>query len=368
MPAVGSDWSAAITNFNGEALVCETIASIKHLEPPPSEILLVDDGSTDASLARVRDEHPDVRIVSLGRNTGVLNIVRNRALHEARHRYVLIADNDVTFAPDAVRHLIRALQGREDAAACTPLIVAADDRRTLLAQGHRMHFLGWSTVPRAATVDGARELGEHKAVGCGIQLIDKARSAPVGFFDEDLVLGWGDDGEFHLRLKLAGLGCYTVPSAIVFHRRVREQSRFYGQLHNRWLILLKDYQWRTLLMIAPALLIYELLLVVLLVAMGTGREYGRALRDVAGDFPRIVRQRRRVQTMRRVADGEILSADGLAAPRRLWERKIVRVGLNVLSAGFRLYWALVRPLLRWRRSALISGRPGTGVAARPTNQ
>ena len=360
-PTAGSNWSAAVTNFNGEALVCETIASIKHLEPPPSEILLVDDGSTDAGLARVRDEHPDVRVVSLGRNTGVLNIVRNRALHEARHRYVLIADNDVTFAPDAVRHLMETLQEREDAAACTPLIVAADDRQTLLAQGHRMHFLGWSTVPRATTVDGARELGEHKAVGCGIQLIDKARSAPVGFFDEDLVLGWGDDGEFHLRLQLAGLGCYTVPSAIVFHRRVREQSRFYGLLHNRWLMLLKVYQWRTLVMIAPALLAYELLLAVQLVGMGIGREYGRALRDVAGNFPRIVRQRRHAQAMRRVADGDILSADRLAAPRRLWERKTIRVGLNALSTGFRFYWALVRPFLRWQR-------PGTGVAARPTGQ
>ena len=357
-PAGHCDWSAAITNFNGEEWVCETIASIKQLKPPPSEILMVDDGSTDAGIERVRTEHPDVRIICLGRNTGVLNIVRNRALHEARHRYVLISDNDIAFARDAVRQLMRALQKHKDAAACTPLVLAADDRRTVLSQGHAMHFLGWATVARATTVEGARELGEYKATGGGIQLIDKVRAAPVGFFDEDLVLGWADDGEFHFRLQLAGLGCYTVPSASVFHRRVRVQSRFYGQLHNRWLLLLKHYQWRTLVLIAPALLVYEFLLAGALLAMGVHRDYGRAIRDVVRDLPRVVRNRRHLRTLRQLADRNVLSAEALTGPRALLERKIIRVGLNVLSSGFRLYWVLVYPLLGWP-SASTPGQPGS---------
>lgn len=362
------DWSAAITNFNGEAFLCRTIASIKQLENPPSEILLVDDGSTDASLERAHSEHPDVRIVRLGRNTGVLNIVRNRGLQEARHRYVLISDNDVTFAPDAVRHLMTAIKQREDAAACTPLIVAADGGPTLLAQGHQLHFLCWSTVPPASTVEDARQLGEHKAIGGGIQLIDKLRAASVGFFDEDLVLGWGDDGEFHFRLQLAGLACYSVPSAIVFHRRVREQSRFYGQLHNRWLVLTKHYQLRTLLVIAPALLVYELLLAGMLTTMGIGHEYVRALRNVAGALPRLVRQRRQLQTLRRVPDRDVLSAGRLAAPRALWQRKTIRLGLKALSAGFRFYWALVHPLLGWRSCPASSGHPSSAFVTHGAGQ
>lgn len=355
-------WSAAIANFNGEELVCETIASVKQLEYPPAEILLVDDGSTDASIERVRAEHPDVRIIGLGRNTGILNIVRNRGLREARHRYVLISDNDVVFAPDAVRHLLETLRERPDAAVCTPLVVAADDRQTLLTQGHEIHFLCWSTLMLTTTVHSARSLATRKAMGCGIQMVDKVRATAVGCFDEDLVLGWGDDGEFHFRLRLAGLACYSVPSAMVFHRRVRVKSRFYGQVHNRWHMMLKDYQWRTIVILTPALFIYEPLLALLLVAMGVGRDYGRALRDVARALPHILRQRRRVQAMRRVADRDILSADHLSAPRRLWELKTIRVGFSALSIGFRLYWALARPLLSWRPAEPLPSLPGRGVA------
>jgi hypothetical protein len=126
--------------------------------------------------------------------------------------------------------------------------------------------------------------------------------------------------------------------------------------------MLKDYQWRTIVVLTPALLIYEPLLALLLVATGAGRDYGRALRDVARALPHIFRQRRRVQAMRRVADRDILSADCLSAPRRLWERKTIRVGLNALSIGFRLYWTGARPLLNWRPDEPLPSLSSSGVA------
>jgi GT2 family glycosyltransferase len=344
-------WSAAVINFNGEDLVCDTIGSIKSLAHPPNEILLIDDGSTDRSVARVRDKHPDVQVVSLGMNTGRPNVARNRALREARHRYVLVSDNDVIFAPDAVSHLMEALLAREDAAVCTPLIVAADDQWSLLGQGHLIHFLCWSTAAQATTIGGARELGMVRAAGCGIQMIDKLRATMVGFLDERMALGWGDDGEFHFRIQLAGFGSYTVPDAIVFHRRVRTQSRFYGQVHNRWRMLLKDYEWRTLLVAGPALLVYEVLLVATLLAIGAGQEYARAMADVAAGLPEIMQQRRMVQAVRQVADSEVLCAGMLMVPRHLQGRKVVCVGLAALTTGFRLYWSFARRLLHRSRSA-----------------
>ena len=69
------------------------------------------------------------------------------------------------------------------------------------------------------------------------------------------------------------------------------------------------------------------------------------LRDVARELPRVVRKRRHLRRLRRLADRNVLSAEPLTAPRALLERKLVRVGLKVLSSGFRLYWALVYPFL-----------------------
>lgn len=339
------DWSAAVINFNGHDLVCDTIESIKRLTDPPREILLVDDGSTDGSILRVRQQHPDVQIVSLAGHTGRPNVARNRALREARHPYVLLSDNDIIFAPDAVNHLIKALQAREDAAVATPLIVAADDRQSLLGQGHRIHFLCWSAATQAVTISDARKLGVLSAAGCGIQMVDKSRATLVGLFDESMALGWGDDGEFHFRVQLAGFGSYTVPDAIAFHRRVRTRSRIYGQVHNRWRMLLKDYEWRTLMVAVPALLLFEVFVAATLLAMGAGSEYARAIADVGAHLPEIMQQRRLVQAVRQVADSELLCAGMLVAPRHLQQRKSVRVGFATLTSGARLYWSFARRLL-----------------------
>lgn len=65
-----ASWSAAIVNFNGHNLVCETIASLNATRHPPNEILMVDDGATDDRLAIVRMRHPDVQILPMPDHTG----------------------------------------------------------------------------------------------------------------------------------------------------------------------------------------------------------------------------------------------------------------------------------------------------------
>jgi hypothetical protein len=340
-----SRWTAAVINYNGGELVVDTIDSIQRLNEPPDEILLVDDGSTDDSVTRVRHAHPDVRLVAMGRNTGRPTMVRNAALRAASHRYVLLSDNDVAFAADAVEQLKAVMLARPDVAVCTPLVVCDDDRDTVYGQAHRLHFLCWGTLLKARTVAAARAIGPHRAVGCGIQLIDKARAASSGFFDENLVFGWGDDGALHHRLHLAGWACYTVPDALVFHRRLRTTPRVYGQTHNRWVVLLRDYQLRTLLVAAPALLVFELMLIASALSLRAGGEYLRALRDVAGKLGPIRSNRRRAQSARRIADRDALCADHLDLPRRFAKQSALGAVVKLLDVGFSAYWRIVRPLL-----------------------
>ena len=338
-------WSAAVINYNGGQLAVETIASIAQLDDPPDEILLVDDGSSDDSVARVRQAHPDVRVIALEQRTGRPTMVRNHALRAARHRYVLLSDNDVTFACDAVEQLKAAMLARPDAAVCTPLVVCDDDRDTVYGQAHRLHFLCWGTLLKSRSVADARAAGPHRAIGCGIQLVDKDRAGACGFFDETLVFGWGDDGELHHRLHLAGWGCYTVPDALIYHRRLRTTPRIYGQIHNRAVVMLRDYRLRTLILIAPALLMFDTVLFASALSLGAGGEYLRALRDVGRKLGPIRASRRRVQSSRRIADREALCADDLDLPRRFAGRRALGTAARLLDLGFRSYWRMIARLL-----------------------
>ncbi len=338
-------WTAAVINYNGGTLVADTIASITQVHDPPDEILLVDDGSTDGSILSVQHSHPDVRVVEMERHTGRPTMVRNRALRAAEHRYVLLSDNDVTFAADAVEQLKAVMLERPDVAICTPLVVYDDDRETVYSQAHRLHFLCWGTLLKARTVAAARAVGPHQGIGCGIQLIDKVRAEASGFFDENLVFGWGDDGALHHRLHLAGWACYTVPAALVYHRRIRTTPRVYGQIHNRWVVLLRDYQLRTLIVAAPALLVFELMLIASALSLRAGGEYLHAVHDVTSKLGPIRAARRRVQSSRRIADRNALCADDLDLPRRFAGGNALGAVAKLLNAGFRAYWRLVGRLL-----------------------
>ena len=194
-------WSAVVINYNGAGQVVPTIELLRAVQPPPEEIIVVDDGSTDDSLALVRAACPEVRIVPLGRNTGRTGLVRNAGLRAAGQRFVLVTDNDIRFAPDAVLRLMEVMLAKEDAAACTPVVYYDDRPDEIFLRGHQLHYLCWS-CPHPRTSRAEIEGGEPTpAIGCGIQLLDGDAVLGLGGFDENLHIGWGDDGELHHRLQ-----------------------------------------------------------------------------------------------------------------------------------------------------------------------
>jgi len=338
-------WSAATINFNGGDAVSDTITSLKALQDPPDEILLVDDGSTDGSLAAVRVCHPDARIVPMPQHTGRPAAVRNQALRNAHYQYMLLCDNDIQLAPDAVAHLLATMRSAPNVAVCSTVVVADDAPDLIQALARPLHFLCWSTALQERTLAEAQANGPRPGLGCGIQLLDVEMATAAGLFDENLALGWMDDGDLHHRLNLLGYRCLSVPEAVVFHQRERNVSRTYGQIHNRWRMLLSCYQLRTLIVIAPALAVFELLLMAHMLVAGEIRSYASALRDVIAGLSEIRALRRKIQRDRRVADTHLLSALDLDLPRHLRGRSGLISALRCLSTGFRWYWLIGRRLL-----------------------
>jgi dolichyl-phosphate beta-glucosyltransferase len=77
-------------------------------KPFPIELVVVDDGSTDQTVDIV-SRHPDIRLLSNGRNRGKGFTVRHGAL-EARGKYTLFTDADLSAPIDEADHLIKALE------------------------------------------------------------------------------------------------------------------------------------------------------------------------------------------------------------------------------------------------------------------
>ena len=137
MPAV----SVITPVYQGEALLPECAESVRRQTLQDWELLLVDDGSTDASrelCERYAAEDARIRALIQPRNMGV-SAARNRALQEARGEYVAFLDADDRFVPETLETLRNLCEANgASGAACAHWNVTpsgAESVETLLPSG-----------------------------------------------------------------------------------------------------------------------------------------------------------------------------------------------------------------------------------------
>ncbi|WP_372575068.1 glycosyltransferase family 2 protein [Ruegeria jejuensis] len=340
MPA----FSCVIINYNGRDVLQQTLDSLERLDTPPSEYIVVDDGSTDDGLEFLKQHYPQIRIEPLPQNTGRTSIVRNAGIQCATHRFVLVTDNDISFHRSAVTALLDVMRSRPEAAACTPAVLFNDGSEEVFIFGHQMHCLCCSAAYRKEPLDVLQKRGPRQAVGGGIALLDKKKIKDIGFFNENLVIGWGDDGELHHRLRMMGLACFAVPDAMVYHNRIRTVPRIHGMIHNRLVFLGTNYQMSTLISLFPILVIFECLLLGYVVAAGKFREYTQAWRSVLRIRAQICRDRRRLQKMRTVRDRDLF-VSGLPDLPSKSSKASMNALLNLAGNMLRIYWSMVKVIL-----------------------
>ena len=108
LPGAGPRVSVLIPCLNEERVVVASVERILRSDWPDLEVLVLDDGSTDGTAARVAEafpDHPRVRLLTFT-NGGKARAL-NRGLALASGEVIVALDADTQFAPDAVSRLVR---------------------------------------------------------------------------------------------------------------------------------------------------------------------------------------------------------------------------------------------------------------------
>ena len=107
-------FSVVVPVFNRENLIGRCIASVLAERNVEFELVLVDDGSTDASLACMREfDDPRLRIIAEERNRGA-SPARNIGIDAARGDWVVSLDSDDELAPGALGRIASLAAGQPD--------------------------------------------------------------------------------------------------------------------------------------------------------------------------------------------------------------------------------------------------------------
>lgn len=350
--------SACVINHDGEACLPTTLEALRRSSRAFHEILLVDVASTDRSVELVRRDHPEVRVVRLARNVGP-GLARNAGFRRATGDLVLFVDNDVAPEPDCARLLVRALAEAPDVTFAMPRVVFADRPDTVQYEGADAHFLGLLSLRNGGVpvdVAGSPASLRPGSLVSACFVVDRRRWGRTRLFDETIFM-YLEDHELGLRARILGHHILTVPEAVCRHgagtpglslRRVGHHTpmRIVGHIGNRWKILLKLYEIRTLALLAPLLATFEAFQLAGAIARGWSGEWLRAARGVLGSLPRTLAARREVQRGRVRGDGSVLSGGPLPFTSELLASDLQRAAFRSLDAVARGYWAAVSPLLR----------------------
>ncbi len=202
-----------IPNYNGSARLGRTLRSLRE-QSRPVDVVVVDNGSGDDSLALLHDEFPEVAVLALERNLG-FGPALNRAVAEHPADPLILLNNDAVAEPRFVEALLDAAAEGVQAVAGV-LLQERDpgliDSAGVVADRTLMGFDHLHGEPLAALAGAPDPLGPTG----GAALYAHAAFAAVGGFDERIFLYY-EDLDLALRLAAAGAGCRLAPGARAVH-------------------------------------------------------------------------------------------------------------------------------------------------------
>jgi glycosyltransferase involved in cell wall biosynthesis len=187
--------------YNRASLIEETIDSILGQDYPRIELIVIDDGSTDQTLARLQRYQDRARIITRPNKGEGATVNEGFAL--ATGKYVCVVNSDDPILPQCISTLVRALEARPDA------LVAYGDWAKIDAAGRVMQI---ERLKPYATESMLADLNFSLGPGTLIR-----RSAIQQHGPRHARYRYAGDMEFFLRLSLHGALLY-VPALLATHR------------------------------------------------------------------------------------------------------------------------------------------------------
>jgi GT2 family glycosyltransferase len=340
------DVDIGVVSHNGRQTLPRLFECLAAAGAPEERIRVYDVGSTDGTKAWLAEAHPNVILQRLEENVGP-DPGRNWALRDATRPYLLLLDADALLHADAPARLREALDPAARVGTVTPVTLNSTPDHLSQYAGGGLHFICEAINPYFGRplVDRGTEPLDIGAAPAVALLIDVKIAHHIGLWDDRYFIG-KEDGDFSFRLRMAGYRLVEDPTALVEHAtRPRSTWLFRHQIRNRWHFLLKNYELRTLIVIAPALAVHEVVQFGMLTARGHLGVWWQALKELISWMPTLGAERRAIQRIRTVHDRDLLEYGPLLVRADIVGDGIGQALKRAYDGWLGAYWAVARHLL-----------------------
>ena len=219
--------SVIIVNWNGAHHLPTCLDSLAAQTYGDFETIVVDNGSTDGSLALLCDQYPWVNVVPLAENTGFA-AGNNRGFEQARGKYLVTLNNDTRVEPDWLEHLLAVADAHPEAGMVGSRICTFNDPDRIDSLGMGICRDGMSRGRYRNRRWSALALADVEEIlfpsACAA-LYRRTMLEEVGGFDEDF-FAYAEDSDLGLRGRLAGWEALLATRAVVYHKYSQSAGSF----------------------------------------------------------------------------------------------------------------------------------------------
>ncbi|MDD4351688.1 MAG: glycosyltransferase family 2 protein [Candidatus Gracilibacteria bacterium] len=280
MPKIG----VVCVTYNSEEYLSDLLTSLREQEGVKLELFFVDNDSKDKtveflnahpSFGLSQDLRQGVRLVCNNKNLGfskASNIGAKAAL-EAACDYVLFVNPDMVLAKDCLKQMLNCLGKKiiaNDAckgakfcapSICQPKIYVHGKENRINTFGTSIQYLGMGYSAGGGIQNSKFKIQNEIPAASGACMLVKAEVfAKVGFFDDKFFM-YCEDQDFSWRARMQGYEICLAEKARAWHKydfQRAKRRKFYYLERNRLQFVLKNYQVKSLILLFPAFLVFEL--------------------------------------------------------------------------------------------------------------
>jgi GT2 family glycosyltransferase len=220
-----------LLNWNGWQDTLECIRSLRHMEYWNWHVVVVDNGSTDDSVKRLKEACPEVSILETHKNLGFAagNNVGIRFALRSGAAYVFVLNNDTTVFSDTVSELVRFAEKQPRAAMMGPKIDCPSPQRDwpvrrrldLLTQictfSPLRRIIAGIPVIRRIFFCTSSEPAVAQFLSGSALFFRAATLETIGLFDENTFLDF-EELIMAEKVRSAGFSVHFVPKASIWHK------------------------------------------------------------------------------------------------------------------------------------------------------
>ncbi|MFO7680287.1 MAG: glycosyltransferase family 2 protein [Chloroflexota bacterium] len=238
-----------ILNTNRRADTLECLQSLTLNAYAKLDILVLDNHSTDGSVAAIEAAFPQVSIVNLTHNLGYAgnNNVGIRAAMDKGADWVFVLNEDTVLAPDCLQKMVEVGESDPQIGIVGPLVYHHDEPDIIQTAGG-VFGRNWEAFHLAENEPDEGQFTQPHFVdwisGCGI-LVRRSVIEQLGMIDERYFYFW-EETEWCLRASKGGWKIVNVPEAKMWHKGVQRDyqpkpSVTYYATRNRLLTIAKHH-------------------------------------------------------------------------------------------------------------------------------